>query len=78
MARTIQVTVSAFGLATRFVNSGTFELKPNTKVKALLKKAGLSDPSMPLLLMIEGERVDMSRRLSGGEDLKVFPMAGGG
>jgi hypothetical protein len=74
----IRVTVSAFGPATRYVKPGTYELKPGAKVKALLKKAGLTDKRLPLIFMIDGQRVDRSRPLADGEDLKVLTIAGGG
>ncbi len=76
--KTILVVISAFGLAGRFVRSGTYELKTGTRVKTLLRKAGLQRTPPPLIYMIEGNRVEPSRRLSDGEELKVLHAVGGG
>ena len=74
----ITVTVTAHGLAARFVRPGTYTLTEGSTVKALLKKAGLNQTSVPLVFMIEGQRVDPAHKLTADEAVSVFQMAGGG
>ena len=76
--RSIQITVAAHGIATRFVKAGTYEVKEGSTVKAVLAQAGFSAGSVPLVFMIEGRKVDPGRKLQGGETVNVFQIAGGG
>ena len=76
--KTIQVSLSAFGLAARHFNSGTYQLKKGARVKTLLRRAKAEGDAPMLVYMIDGQRVEPSRRLADGEDLKVLHVAGGG
>jgi sulfur carrier protein ThiS len=75
---TIQVSLVVHGPATRFLKAGDYELRSGEKVKALLKRAGLSGAVPGLSCLIEGERVDLSRKLTGGETVTVLQMIAGG
>ena len=74
----IQVTVLVHGPATRYLKAGTYELRSGDKIKALLKRAGLSGSLPGLSCLIEGERADLSRKLTGGETVTVLQMIAGG
>jgi sulfur carrier protein ThiS len=74
----IQVTVVVHGPAARLLKAGTYELRSGDKVKALLKRAGLDRGAPGLSCLIEGERVDLSRKLTGGETVTVLQMVAGG
>ena len=70
--KTIQVSLSAFGLTQEHYQSGTYQLKEGAKVKTLLRRARTAGAAPPadLVYMIAGKRVEPSRKLSDGEDLK--------
>ena len=74
----ITVTLVAHGLAARLVKPGVYHLKAGAKVKTLLKQAGLGRGPMPLILLIAGERVPLSRRLVDGDELTCLQFASGG
>jgi len=74
----IQVTVVVHGPATRLVKAGTYELRSGDKIKALLERAGLSGSAPGLSILIDGERVDLTRKLTGGETVTVLQMIAGG
>lgn len=74
----IEVTMVVHGPAARFLKAGTYELRSGDKVKVLLKRAGLSGGVPGLSCLIEGERVDLSRKLTGGETVTVLQMVAGG
>ena len=74
----IEVSVAAYGLAAQQVKTGRYEVKAGSTVKAVLKKAGLSGAEPGMMLMIEGDRVELSRVMQDGEELKVFLLAAGG
>lgn len=76
--REITVTVAAYGLASRFVRPGTYTIKEGASLKALLAEAGLAQSSVPLVFMIQGQRVDPAHKLSDGEAVNVFQLAAGG
>jgi len=76
--KTIQVSLSVFGLAQQHYQSGSYELKEGAKVKTLLRRARLPGAPPELVYMIEGQRVDLSRELRDGEDLKILHAAYGG
>ena len=75
---TIQVSLSAFGLAQQHFQSGSYELKAGAKVKTLLRRASLKGDIPALVYMIEGHRVELSRKLADGEDLKILQAVSGG
>ncbi len=74
----IQVTVLVHGPAARLLKPGTYDLRKGDKVKALLKAAGLSGSVVGLSCLIEGERAELSRKLTGGETVTVLQMVAGG
>jgi hypothetical protein len=74
----ISVTLVVHGPATRLLKPGEYALRSGDKVKALLKAAGLSGGAPGLSCLIEGERVDLSRKLTGGETVTVLQMVAGG
>lgn len=74
----IQVTLIVHGPAARFLNAGTYDLRSGDKIKALLKRAGLDRDAPGLSCLIEGERADLSRKLTGGETVTVLQMVAGG
>ncbi len=74
----IQVTVVVHGPAARFLKAGTYGLRSGDKVRVLLKRAGLSGAVPGLSCLIEGERVDPSKKLTGGETVTVLQMVAGG
>ena len=76
--KTVQVTLFVHGPATRFVRAGTYEVTEGSKLKALLRQAGLPAGTPAMTFMIEGNRVDLSQRLQGGETVTVLQMAAGG
>jgi len=74
----IQVTVVVHGPAARFLRAGIYELRSGDKIKALLAQAGLAGGVPGLCCLIEGERADLSRKLTGGETVTVLQMVAGG
>jgi sulfur carrier protein ThiS len=74
----ITVTVKAYGLVKGYVDDGTFELKEGAKLKKLLRKAGAVGLTFPLVLMINGDRVNPSHRLNDGDEVKLLNVVGGG
>lgn len=74
----ISVTVKAYGLVKGYVDGGTFELKEGARLKKLLRKAGATGLTFPLILMINGERVKPSHRLNDGDEVKLLNVVGGG
>lgn len=74
----IQVTLVVHGPATRLMRAGDYELRSGDKVRALLKRAGLSGSVPGLSCLMEGERVDLSHKLTGGETITVLQMVAGG
>ena len=74
----IQVTVVVHGPIVRYVKAGTYELRSGDKIKALLMQAGLSGSVPALSCLIDGERVELSHKLTGGETVTVLQMIAGG
>lgn len=74
----IQVTLVVHGPATRLLRGGEYTLRTGETVKALLKQGGLSGSAPGLSCLIEGERVELSRKLEGGETVTVLQMVAGG
>ncbi len=74
----ITVTVKPYGLVKSYVEGGTFELKEGAKLKKLLRKSGAGGLTFPLILMINGERVNPSHSLSDGDEVKLLNVVGGG
>ncbi len=74
----IQVTLVVHGPVSRFLKAGTYDLRSGDKVRALLKRAGLSGALPGLSCLIEGERADLSRKLTGGETVTALQMVAGG
>ena len=74
----ITVSLIVHGPATRLMKPGDYALRSGDKVKALLKAAGLSGSVPGLSVLIDGERVEQSHKLSGGEAVTVLQMIAGG
>lgn len=74
----IQVTVLVHGPVVRYVKAGTYDLRSGDKIKVLLKQAGLPGDVPGLSCLIEGERVELSHKLTGGETVTVLQMIAGG
>lgn len=74
----IRVTLVVHGPATRLLKAGAYELRSGDKIKALLSRAGLSGSAPGLSILIDGERVEPSRKLTDGETVTVLQMIAGG
>ena len=76
--KSITVTLVAHGMATRLVKPGVYQVKEGARVKTLLKLAGLASGSVPLVLLIAGERVSLSRSLVDGDEVICLQFTAGG
>jgi sulfur carrier protein ThiS len=74
----ITVTVKPYGLVKNYVEGGIFELKEGARLKKLLRKSGALGLTFPLILMINGDRVNPSHILSDGDEVKLLNVVGGG
>lgn len=74
----ISVTVKTYGLVKNYVDGGTFELNEGAKLKKLLRKSGANGLTFPLVLMINGEKVNPSHTLNDGDEVKILNVVGGG
>ena len=74
----INVTVKPYGIVKNYVDENTFEIKEGAKLRTLLRKSGASGITFPLILMINGERVKPSQRLTDGDEVKLLNIVGGG
>lgn len=75
--RKISVTLETFGLASRLVRGGTYQIKEGGTLRALLKKAGVPRDA-PLAFMIDGERLELGRVLENGQVINALLLTGGG
>lgn len=74
----ITVQLQTHGPIERFLRPGTYQLKPGSRIKALLKVAGPLPHGQPLSILIRGDRVEPSHTLADGDEVMVMQFVAGG
>lgn len=76
--KTITVTVKPYGILEKKVTGGEYRVREGTKLRKVLRKSGAFGAGVPIISMIEGEKVTPGRRLADGDEIKLLHVVGGG
>lgn|GEM_PF-2131680 len=76
--KTITVTVKPYGIVAKKVTEGEYRIPEGSKLRKVLRKSGAFGAGVPIICMIEGEKVTPGRRLADGDEIKLLHVVGGG
>lgn len=76
--KTITVIVKPYGIVAKSVTGGEYRVPEGAKLRRVLRKSGAFGASVPIISMIEGEKVTPGRRLADGDEIKLLHVVGGG
>ena len=76
--KTITVTVKPYGIVAKSVTEGEYQIPEGSKLRKVLRKSGAFGAGVPIISMINGEKVLPGRRLEDGDEIKLLHVVGGG